>query len=137
LLVESSHGGFVLGLDADEVSYSSSSQPAVAVSTLPLPVELLLVSWPPVVLGSHAATLALSDKLNSTFVGGRNQLESKDSGAQVGRKFQEREWSTRLDDNGLKTVFQHVRSDKLELLRSDELDGLAEAILHCCRACRK
>jgi hypothetical protein len=96
---------FLFGLfKSEERDHSSSSQPAVAVSTLPLPVKLLLVLWPPVVLGSHAATLALSDRLNSTLVGSTNQVESEDSGAQVDRKCQEREWSTRLDDDSLKTV---------------------------------
>jgi hypothetical protein len=57
-----------------------------------------------VVLGSDTFTLVLSDELNSTLVGSRSQVESEDSGAEVGRKFQERERRARLDDDSLEAV---------------------------------
>jgi hypothetical protein len=65
-------------------------------------------------------TLPLLPSVNPTLVGSRSQVKSEDSGAQVGRKFQERKRSAGLDDNSLETVVQHVRRDKLELLGRDE-----------------
>lgn len=80
-----------------------------------------------VILGLDVATLGLGLELNSTLVGGRGQVQLQDSGAQVGRQLHERERSARLNDDCLKTVAEHVRSDKLERLRSDQFESLTEA----------
>jgi hypothetical protein len=82
-----------------------------------------------VVLSSDAATLTLGDELHSALVGGRSEVELQNSGTKVGGKLQEGEWGAGLDDNGLKAVVEHVGCDKLELLWSNELDGLAETSL--------
>ena len=77
-----------------------------------------------VVLSSGTAVLAVGD-LDSTLVGRRSKAVLDDSGAKVTRELQERERSTRLDNNGLETIVKHVRGNQLELLGCNELDDLA------------
>jgi hypothetical protein len=82
-----------------------------------------------ILLGSSAAALALGDNLNSTLVDSGGQVHLQNLGADRTRKLQERERCTRLDDNGLKTIVKHVRSNKLKLLRDSQLDRLAKTTI--------
>jgi hypothetical protein len=82
-----------------------------------------------ILLGSSAAALALGDDLNSTLVDSGGQVHLQNLGADRTGKLQEGEGSARLDDDGLKTIVKHVRSDKLKLLRGDQLDSLAKTTL--------
>jgi hypothetical protein len=77
-----------------------------------------------VVLSSGTAVLAVGDDLDSAL-GGRGQVHLQDLVADGTGKLQERKRCTRLDDNGLKTIVKHVRSNKLKLLGCDQLDDLA------------
>lgn len=79
-----------------------------------------------VILGLGSATLALSSDLDLALVGSRGQDHLEDLGTDDARELQEWEGWARFDDNGLETVLKHERADKLELLRSNELDVLTK-----------
>jgi hypothetical protein len=81
-----------------------------------------------VVLSSGTAALVVGDDLDSAL-GGRSQVHPQDLVADGTGKLQERKRCTRHDDNGLKTIAKHVRSNKLKLLRDSQLDRLAKTTI--------
>jgi hypothetical protein len=85
-----------------------------------------------ILLGSSTATLTLGNDLDSTLVDSGCQVHLHDLGADGTRKLQEEKGSAGLDDNGLETIVEHVRGHQLELLRSNQLDGLAQPEAKAC-----
>lgn len=79
-----------------------------------------------VILSFGATSLTISDHLDSGLVAGRGEVHLEDLGTDVARKLQEWEGWAGFDDNGLKTILKHECANKLELLSSNELDGLTE-----------
>ena len=80
-----------------------------------------------VVFDSRTTALAFGANLDSALVGRRVEVQLDDSDTQVLGKFEKRKWSAGLDDDGLETIVEHAGRDELKLLRSNELDRLAEA----------